>query len=166
MCVCVCACVCARKRVCVPVYVHVSVCARKCVCVCVCVCARARKEGPKTEWNRDRTVVIKMTKASIRLSHSWASTQAIVYSFKGEHPHKSVMQFHCITSTHTRDPHQKKRAEFIRGGQLGKCPNTVLTIYHAANIMFLGGAASSHPLKYINSWGGADWCGLNLNNYF
>ena len=32
--------------------------------------------------------------------------------------------------------------------------------------LFLGGAASSHPLIYINSWGGADWCGLNLNNYF
>ena len=43
---------------------------------------------------------------------------------------------------------------------------TVRTIYHAAKILFLGGAASSHPLKYINSCGGADWCGLNLNNYF
>jgi hypothetical protein len=28
---------------------------------------------------------------------------------------------------------------------------TVQTIYHAAKILFLGGAASSHPLKYINS---------------
>jgi len=28
---------------------------------------------------------------------------------------------------------------------------TVRTIYHAAKILFLGGAASSHPLKYINS---------------
>jgi hypothetical protein len=27
----------------------------------------------------------------------------------------------------------------------------VRTIYHAAKILFLGGAASSHPLKYINS---------------
>jgi len=43
---------------------------------------------------------------------------------------------------------------------------TVRTIYHAAKILFLGGAASSHPLKYINSRGGADYCGLNLNNYF
>jgi hypothetical protein len=43
---------------------------------------------------------------------------------------------------------------------------TVRTIYHAAKILFLGGAASSHPLKYINSRGGADWCGLNLNNDF
>jgi len=42
---------------------------------------------------------------------------------------------------------------------------TVRTIYHAAKILFLGGAASSHPLKYINSWEGADWCGLNLNNF-
>ena len=27
---------------------------------------------------------------------------------------------------------------------------TVRTIYHAAKILILGGAASSHPLKYIN----------------
>ena len=45
-------------------------------------------------------------------------------------------------------------------------PYTVVTVYHAAKILFLGGAASSHPLKYINSRGGADYCGLNLNNYF
>jgi len=32
-----------------------------------------------------------------------------------------------------------------------KKKNTVRTIYHAAKILFLGGAASSHPLKYINS---------------
>jgi hypothetical protein len=40
----------------------------------------------------------------------------------------------------------------VRGGCYGYVIlDTVRTIYHAAKILFLGGAASSHPLKYINS---------------
>ena len=49
-------------------------------------------------------------------------------------------------------PHFGGAHDGVRGGCYGYVIlDTVRTIYHAAKILFLGGAASSHPLKYINS---------------
>ena len=77
----------------------------------------------------------------------------------------------CLANAHTHTQTQTQTHTHMYTQSTHTCMfntfmYTVRTIYHAAKIMFLGGAASSHPLKYINSRGGADYCKLNLNNYF
>jgi len=82
----------------------------------------------------------------------------------------------CVTTTYHYwliEQHIRRRwlAQLLDGTTWRHVSNRLKVIYRTNNIsrrknIVFGGCGNSHPLKYINSWGGADWCGLHLNNYF
>ena len=143
--VCVCVCV----RVCVyPTLFHILladidfdsghhavICVCVCVCVSVCVCAC--------------------------VSHTFPYILALPLNF----PMRQRSQVRIARTINVRCTHGAVDIYFCRymltkingmnerfsGQPIIQCKPTVRTIYHAAKILFLGGAASSHPLKYINS---------------